>query len=156
MFDIGFMEMALIGVVALVVIGPERLPGVARSVGKWMGSARRFVSSVQADINLEVSKAETLKRLLEEQADIQSMHEILEQTPADLVTRKPVPRAKPAEKKIPEQDALSEEQSSRKPEYLVKAINDTPVAEESGVVADDSQSSTSSVASSTRSSHKHD
>ena len=91
MFDIGFMELALIGVVALVVIGPERLPGVARNVGKWIGSARRFVSSVQADINLEVNKAETLKRLLEEQTDIKAMHEILEQTPADLVSRKPVP-----------------------------------------------------------------
>ena len=158
------MELALIGVVALVVIGPERLPGVARNVGKWIGSARRFVSSVQADINLEVNKAETLKRLLEEQTDIKAMHEILEQTPADLVSRKPVPRAMPADKKMAGQDALNDapsaEQSERKPEYLVKAINDTPAVEESGVASGGSQDSTSSSTSSSTSniasSSKHD
>lgn len=152
--------MALIGVVALVVIGPERLPGVARSVGKWMGSARRFVSSVQADINLEVNKAETLKRLLEEQTDIKAMHEILEQTPEDLVTRKPVPRAMPADKKMAGQgalkDASSEQQSEDKPEYLVKAINDTPIDEESGLASGGSQDSTSSSTSNNASSSKHD
>ena len=58
MFDIGFWELAVIAVVALVVIGPERLPGVARTAGRWIGSARRFVQSVQADINAEVSKAD--------------------------------------------------------------------------------------------------
>ena len=113
MFDIGFMEITLIGVVALVVIGPERLPGVARTVGQWMGSARRFMSSVQADINLEVNKADTLKQLLEEQTKIQSVHEILEQTQVDSDERKPVPRAVAA-----------------KPEYLVKAINDAPTVDD--------------------------
>jgi sec-independent protein translocase protein TatB len=42
MFDIGFWEMAFIGVIALVVIGPERLPGVARTAGLWVGKARRM------------------------------------------------------------------------------------------------------------------
>ena len=104
MFDIGFWELSLIAVVALVVIGPERLPGVARTAGKWIGTAKRFVSSVQADINTEVSKADELKHLLEEQTQIQSMHEIIEQTPHDADERKPVPSAKP--------------------EYLVKAMPD--------------------------------
>jgi len=131
MFDIGFMEMALIGVVALVVIGPERLPGVARTVGKWLGSARRFMSSVQADINLEVSKADELKRLLEEQTNIQSMHEIIEQTPVEADERKPVPRAVPASKKP----------SESKPEYLVKAIDDAPVAKSDDAKLSDSSSS---------------
>lgn len=121
MFDIGFMEMALIGVVALVVIGPERLPGVARTVGRWIGSARRFMSSVQADINMEVGKADELKRLLEEQTNIQSMHEILEQTPVDADERKPVPRATSSSKQAPSEEA--------KPEYLVKAIDDEPAVE---------------------------
>jgi len=95
MFDIGFWELGLIGVVALLVIGPERLPGVARTAGKWVGSAKRFVHSVQADINLEVSKADELKRLLDEQARIESLHEIIEQAPRDGTHRGPVPRAKP-------------------------------------------------------------
>ncbi len=95
MFDIGFWELGLIGVVALLVIGPERLPSVARSVGKWVGTARRFVHSVQADINTEVSKADELKRLLEEQSRVESLHEIIEQAPRDETQRGPVPRVKP-------------------------------------------------------------
>jgi len=125
MFDIGFMEMALIGVVALVVIGPERLPGVARTVGQWIGSARRFMNSVQADINLEVSKTDELKRLLDEQINIQSAHEILEQTPVESDNRKPVPRAVPSKPKASEPQETSTEQKS---ESQVKASDDTPLA----------------------------
>jgi len=94
MFDIGFLELGLIAVVALVVIGPERLPGVARTAGKWIGTAKRFVNTVQNDINAEVGKADTLKRLLEEQTNLQSVHEIIETTVSSEDSRKPVPRAK--------------------------------------------------------------
>jgi|GEM_PF-118416 len=80
MFDIGFWELAIIGVVALIVIGPDKLPAVARTVGFWFGKARRFVATVQDDINREVNKSEELKRLLEEQSKIKEMHEIIEQT----------------------------------------------------------------------------
>ncbi|NOX76259.1 MAG: twin-arginine translocase subunit TatB [Gammaproteobacteria bacterium] len=94
MFDIGFWELSLIGVVALLVIGPERLPGVARSVGQWVGTAKRFVHSVQTDINAEVDKADELKHLLEEQSRVKSLHDILEKTPRGETHRGPVPRAK--------------------------------------------------------------
>lgn len=80
MFDIGFWELAVIGVVALLVIGPERLPAVARTLGLWVGKARRFVSTVQSDISREMNKSEQLARLLEEQAKLKDMHEIIEQT----------------------------------------------------------------------------
>ena len=80
MFDIGFWELALIGVVALIVIGPEKLPAVARTLGYWIGKTRRFVASVQEDLNREINKAEELKRLLEEQSKIKEMHEIIEHT----------------------------------------------------------------------------
>jgi len=83
MFDIGIMELGLIAVVALLVIGPERLPAVARTVGFWFGKVRRFVSSVQEDFNREVIKSEELKRLVEEQSKIKDVHEILEQTVDD-------------------------------------------------------------------------
>jgi len=92
MFDIGFMELALVGVVALLVIGPERLPLVARKLGIWVGKARRFISSVQSDFKEEVDKAEQLRRLMEEQAKIQSYHEILEQSGEDEKGRVPVDR----------------------------------------------------------------
>jgi len=136
MFDIGFMEMALIGVVALVVIGPERLPGVARTVGQWVGSARRFVSSVQADINLEVNKADELKRLLEEQTKIQSLHDILEQTPTEPDDRKPVPRAVPS-KQSSSASEPEETLPEQKQEPAVKAINnDVPTADNDNTAAD--------------------
>ncbi len=66
MFDIGFWELSLIGIVALLVIGPERLPAVARTVGKYVGKANRFISNIKDDINKEL-KDEDLKRILEEQ-----------------------------------------------------------------------------------------
>ncbi|BAO43652.1 Sec-independent protein translocase protein TatB [Thiolapillus brandeum] len=79
MFDIGFFELLLIAVVALLVIGPERLPTVARTAGMWIGRGRRMLMSVKADIEKEL-KAEELKRVLEEQARSTGMHEILDDT----------------------------------------------------------------------------
>lgn len=65
MFDFSFGELGLIGVVALVVLGPERLPKVARQVGDWVGKAQRYVNQVKNDINREIELAE-LKKLQEE------------------------------------------------------------------------------------------
>jgi sec-independent protein translocase protein TatB len=58
MFDIGFSELMVIGVVALVVIGPERLPRVARTMGVLFGRLQRYVTQVKADINREMELAE--------------------------------------------------------------------------------------------------
>jgi sec-independent protein translocase protein TatB len=65
MFDFSFGELAVIGAVALVVLGPERLPKVARQVGDWVGKAQRYVSQVKSDISREIELAE-LKKLQEE------------------------------------------------------------------------------------------
>ena len=65
MFDISFTELLVIGVIALVVIGPERLPKVARTVGHLLGRAQRYVSDVKGDINREVELSE-LKKMKEE------------------------------------------------------------------------------------------
>jgi len=51
MFDIGLSKMALIGAVALVVIGPEKLPRVERNVGTLLGKAQRYVADVKAEVN---------------------------------------------------------------------------------------------------------
>jgi sec-independent protein translocase protein TatB len=61
MFDIGFTEIFVIGVVALVVIGPERLPRVAKTVGLLFGRMQRYVSEVKADINREIDLDELRK-----------------------------------------------------------------------------------------------
>ena len=79
MFDIGFWELAVIGVIALLVIGPERLPKLAYTAGLWFGKARRFVMSVKADIEQEV-KAEELKQIMKKQAESSGIHEIIEET----------------------------------------------------------------------------
>lgn len=54
MFDIGFAEILLIGVVALIVLGPEKLPTAVRAVGLWIGRAKRAVSSIQSEISEEL------------------------------------------------------------------------------------------------------
>jgi len=58
MFDIGFTELVVIGVVALVVLGPERLPKVARLAGHLFGRFQRYVANVKADIQREMDAAE--------------------------------------------------------------------------------------------------
>ena len=58
MFDVGFWELAIIAVIALLVIGPERLPKAARTAGLWVGRARRMVADVKADIDREVRQSE--------------------------------------------------------------------------------------------------
>ena len=58
MFDVGFSELIVIGVVALVVIGPERMPGVARTAGALFGRAQRYANKVKADIKSEIDLEE--------------------------------------------------------------------------------------------------
>lgn len=67
MFDIGFSELLLVGVIALVVLGPERLPRAARTAGLWLGRARATAQRFTAEIDREL-KAEELRQTLREQA----------------------------------------------------------------------------------------
>jgi sec-independent protein translocase protein TatB len=66
MFDIGFWEILLILVLALVVIGPERLPGAARQAGFWVGKARRYIEGVRSEVEQELDVSE-FKRMLHNQ-----------------------------------------------------------------------------------------
>jgi len=68
MFDVSFTELLTIGVVALIVIGPERLPKVARTVGHLLGRAQRYVSDVKSDIRREM-ELEELRNLRKEMED---------------------------------------------------------------------------------------
>lgn len=61
MFDIGFSEMVVLAVVALVVLGPERLPKVAKQGGQWLGKMRRYVDDVKSDINRQMELSELRK-----------------------------------------------------------------------------------------------
>ncbi len=72
MFDIGFSELMVVGVVALVVIGPERLPKVARTAGILMGRMQRYVAGVKADINREMEEFEQLKDLKDLRKEVEA------------------------------------------------------------------------------------
>ncbi|MDO5290516.1 MAG: Sec-independent protein translocase protein TatB [Pseudomonadota bacterium] len=68
MLDLGISKMALIGVVALIVIGPEKLPRVARTVGTLLGKAQRYVADVKAEVNraMDLDELKKMKASVEE------------------------------------------------------------------------------------------
>lgn len=70
MFDIGFSELLLFGVIALIVLGPEKMPQAARTAGQWYGKMRRMVSTLQSEIEAELDLAETRKLMQDEIAKI--------------------------------------------------------------------------------------
>ena len=61
MFDFGFSEMVVVAVVGLIVLGPERLPKVARQAGQWLGKLQRYVADVKSDINRQMELDELRK-----------------------------------------------------------------------------------------------
>lgn len=70
MFDIGFAELLVLAVIAMVVVGPERLPGVLRTVGKTVGQARRFMTGLQNQIEQEIKLDELNKKIMAETKDM--------------------------------------------------------------------------------------
>ena len=83
MFDIGFWEFALIGIIALVVVGPERMPSIARAAGKYAGKAKRFIAKIQEDVSeeLEIDKFKEQLSAMDKDANIV---EILDETKKDI------------------------------------------------------------------------
>jgi sec-independent protein translocase protein TatB len=75
MFDIGFSELLMIAIVALVVIGPERLPGVARNVGRFTGRLQRYVNDIKRDFNREIEFDEIRRLQQEMETTVQTMQE---------------------------------------------------------------------------------
>jgi sec-independent protein translocase protein TatB len=77
MFDLGFAEMLVIGIVALLVIGPERLPSVAKTVGTYVGRIRRFVNNVRSDVEREFRTDELQRMLQQQQDELQSLKDTI-------------------------------------------------------------------------------
>ncbi len=94
MFDVSFSELLLIGVIALIVIGPERLPKVARTLGHLIGRAQRYVSDVKTDIQreMDLSELSDLKGQMEDAA--KSVKSSMQDASASL--RKPLDEAQQA------------------------------------------------------------
>ncbi|MFQ3786602.1 Sec-independent protein translocase protein TatB [Halomonas sp. A29] len=70
MFDIGFLELLILGIVGLLVLGPERLPKAARTAGLWVGKIKRTVSSMQREINSQLEAEELRQKLKEQQTKL--------------------------------------------------------------------------------------
>jgi sec-independent protein translocase protein TatB len=83
MFDIGFSELLLIAIVALIVIGPQQLPRVARTLGHLFGRMQRYVNDVKADITREMELHELKKLQASMEDTARSMHDSVNQTVSD-------------------------------------------------------------------------
>jgi len=84
MFDIGFLEIAVILILALLVLGPERLPKAARSVGYWFGKARRYVEGMKAQVEAEFDGAEFKRVLHNQEVQIRELQSKLQNSDADI------------------------------------------------------------------------
>jgi sec-independent protein translocase protein TatB len=76
-FEVGFSELCMVGLVALLVIGPEKLPKIARLAGFWLGKTRNMIASVKTEINEELRAEEMRQLFKDQQADISKFHEML-------------------------------------------------------------------------------
>ncbi len=123
MFDIGFWELTVIAVVALLVVGPEELPTLARTTGRWVRKARRFMSDMKDELEHEVDRGKELKERIAEETKIADAHRALNETThavssvqkdlQDVISGdmlKPVPKAE-RDRIEPELDADAESQA---------------------------------------------
>nr|WP_298111352.1 Sec-independent protein translocase protein TatB [uncultured Pseudomonas sp.] len=94
MFDIGFTELLLIGVVALVVLGPDRLPGAVRTAGLWIGRIKRSFSAIKAEVEREIGADEIRRQLHNEQ--ILELERDMQNLKSDLLSPAPSPSQSPA------------------------------------------------------------
>jgi sec-independent protein translocase protein TatB len=126
MFDMGFTELALIGIVALVVIGPERLPGVARTAGKYFGRLKRFMTTIKADVEQELRADELRSILADQQKELNTLK--------DSITGAGKEFAK-------EVNAVSEAGES-----LVQSLDETPAQSEAETTSESADNSATEVA----------
>jgi sec-independent protein translocase protein TatB len=84
MFDVGFSELVVIGLIALIVLGPKRLPEVARTAGRWIGKLRRFVAEVKQDLDREIHHEE-LAELRKLKQELDATRSLMQDTSGELV-----------------------------------------------------------------------
>ena len=106
MFDIGWSELLVIAVVAIVVIGPKDLPRVLRSVGRWTGQVKRMARDFQNQFNEALREAEldSVKKEVEDLAKIDPMADMrteMAKTNAEIMTELNKPAADPARPRRP-------------------------------------------------------
>ena len=92
MFDIGFWEMFLILILALLVVGPERLPKAARTAGYWFGKARRYIEGVKEEVASEFDVNELKRMIHNQEVQINELQSQLNETISCLLYTSPSPR----------------------------------------------------------------
>lgn len=75
MFDVGFWELCLVGLISLLAIGPERLPKAARIAGFWLGKSRQMIATVKQEIQQEL-REEEMRQLLQEQTGVEEINRL--------------------------------------------------------------------------------
>ena len=148
MFDVSFTELLVVGVVALVVIGPERLPKVARTIGHLVGRAQRYVNDVKSDIQREV-ELDDLRKLKDQMQDAaQSVKTSFADTEASL--RKPLESFEQDTMAALKSDSTTNSTVAPAGEALPSpqdaALQDAALAERVAVTATDSPSAAAQVA----------
>jgi sec-independent protein translocase protein TatB len=114
MFDIGFTELLLVGIVALVVLGPDRLPGAVRTAGLWIGRIKRSFSAIKAEVEREIGADEIRRQLhneqiLELEREMNAMKQSLS-APLSTITE-PSPAATPAAEPVATTDSTRQDKS---------------------------------------------
>lgn len=134
MFDIGFWEISLILVLALVVLGPERLPAAAKKVGYWVGKGRRYIEGVKHEVSKELDSTE-LKRLLHNQSvQIEELKNKVNQTTHEVSgdmqnmfdTDEPEKRPEPQYEILEEDDEMDDEVDDETVENSHRPVADKP------------------------------
>jgi len=108
MFDIGFWEIVVVAVVALLVVGPDEFPTLVRNIGGWLGKIRRFVSETKNDLEQEFRKADELKQLVEREANMAALHEQVDARSIKSDTPPPAPAPRRAESGPQQQDTADQ------------------------------------------------
>ena len=79
MFEVGFSEIVLIAIIALLVVGPREFPALVRNIGSWLGKLRQFMGSVKTEFDREINRADEIKRLMTKEVEVAEHHKNLDQ-----------------------------------------------------------------------------
>ena len=147
MFDIGFVELLICGVIALIVLGPERLPTAARAAGRWVAGARRMVSQFSSELDSQL-KADELRKELRKAGDVgledvqKSVRGALDEakkyehmvlSDSEAPKRKPAPATRRlANEKTGQSDQATAQQPSPEPQEELEPDEDPASANNSG------------------------
>ncbi len=110
MFDIGFLELVFVGIISLLVLGPERLPVAARTVGKWVGRARRMAGQFTKEIDRQIELDELREELKKQgeslniNEDVNKIHSTISEALQRAKEFEPLPREEEDKPFIPTQD----------------------------------------------------